>query len=545
MTVVREGRWIRRLELGVLAVGIGARAVRFLEQRPLWIDEVLIALNVLPNGPADFLQPLELSQISPIGFLVGEWLVTRVAGAGEQALRFLPFVASVAALIAFNRLARRTLEPATALLATALAALSPLLIIYAGEVKSYTFDSLCAVLLMHATLSLAEDATSRAWMRWSVIAGFGALMSTAAPFFVAGCALALLAVPAVRAPRALLRLAAVVAPAAFLFAVQYFTTYSSEFTRVAMESYWRGQFLDVRLPAALVQAAELARTFVVDVVFGDRVAESMPRKSMTIVVLLSAIGAVVLTRRSPRVAAMVLAPALLAAAAALMHRWPLTSRLLLFLVPALAMALASGVAAIAQLLPSRARGVAFAALSTLVLVGAAAGVRAEWNENSLVIALPDALRSLRQNSDANATVYFSSDLVPACTYYLGWHPDRVEMGGGENTGGRAADLGPEAGVVTTNCAVSGATTITGTWPLFVRRSPGAARDTPVPIQPEWLEREGGRLLAATGNELWLLLGHSRQLHESLPAWLEAHGLRQTSSLQRRTLLVVEYHKGPA
>jgi hypothetical protein len=545
MTDVSEGRWIRRLELGILAVGIGARAVRFLERRPLWIDEVLIALNVLPNGPADFVQPLELSQISPVGFLIGEWLVTRVAGAGEQALRFLPFVGSVAALIALNRLARRTLQPATALLATALAALSPLLIYYAGEVKSYTFDLLCAVLLMHATLSLAADPAPRAWMRWSLSAGFGALMSTAAPFFVAGCALALLAVPAVRAPRTLLRLAAAVAPAAFLFCVQYFTTYSSEFTRVAMESYWRGQFLDTRLPDALVQAGQLARTFVVDVLFGDRVAESMPRKSMTIVVFLSAIGAVVLVRRSPRVATIVLAPAVLAATAALMHRWPLTSRLLLFLVPALAMALASGLAALTQLLPSRARGIAFAAFSSLVLVGAVAGVRAEWNENNLVIALPDALRSVRQNREANATIYVSSDLVPACTYYLGWHPDRVEMGGGESTGGGAADLGPGAGVVTTNCAMRGATTITGTWPLFVRRSPGAARNTPVPIQPEWLEAEGGRILAGSGNELWLLLGHSRQLHESLPAWLETRGLKQTSRQQRRTLLVLEYLKGPS
>src|SRR5688572_4337651 len=96
MTDAGAGRWMRRLELGILAVGIGARTMRFLEPRPLWIDEVLIALNVLPHGPADFLRPLELSQISPVGFLIGEWLVTRVAGAGEHALRFLPFVASIA-----------------------------------------------------------------------------------------------------------------------------------------------------------------------------------------------------------------------------------------------------------------------------------------------------------------------------------------------------------------------------------------------------------------------------------------------------------------
>jgi hypothetical protein len=527
-------RWIRRLELGVFAVGIGVRLVRFLEVRPLWIDEVLIALNVLPSAPSDFLQPLAHAQISPVGFLLGEWLVTRVAGGGEHALRFLPFVASVIALIAFSRLARRTLEPGPALFATAVAALSPLLIYYAGEVKSYTLDWLCAVLLMHATLSVAEDPTSRAWMRWSLTAGFGALMSTAAPFFVAGCAMALLVVPAIRAPRALLRLAAATAPAVLLFGVQYFTTYDSSFTRAAMDSYWTREFLAARPAEAFGQVARFARTFVVDVVFGDRVADSMPRKSMTVIMLLSAVGALLMARRSLMVAAMVFAPALLAAVAALMHRWPLTSRLLLFLVPALVMSLSSGLSALTQLLPARARGAAFAGLSSLFLLGAAAGLPSEWNENNLVIALPDALRSVRENSTANATVYFSSDLVPACRYYLAWHSDRVELGGGAEGSARSDS--------TTMCTVRGATTLPGTWPAFVRRPAGAPWDTPMPIQPEWLEAEGARILAATGSELWLILGHSRQLHESLPAWLEGHGLTRTSGQKRRTLLVVKYAK---
>jgi hypothetical protein len=538
-------RWIRRLELGVLAVGVGVRMVRFLEVRPLWIDEVLIALNVLPHGPADFLQPLRYSQISPAGFLLGEWLVTRVAGGGEHALRLLPFIASVVALIAFHRFVRRTLEPGTALLATVLAALSPLLIYYAGEVKSYTFDWLCAVLLMNATLSLGKDLTPGAWMRWGLTAGFGALMSTAAPFFVAGCALSLLDVPAIRAPRALIRLAAAAVPAALLFGVQYFTTYDSTFTREVMGSYWTRSFLDAQLPDALVQAAQFARTFVIDVVFGDRVAESMPRRSMTILVVLTAIGGVLLARRSRVTAAIVLAPAALAAIAALMHRWPLTPRLLLFLVPALAMSLASGLAALVQLLPSRVRGVALATLSAVVLVGAAAGVRYEWNENNLVVALPAALRSVQQNGDSNATVYLSSDLIPACTYYLDWHPDRTELGGGEPPAEEERNLGGMEGVSTTHCAVRGATTLSGTWPVFVRRPASSSFDTPMPVQPEWVEQEGSRILAATASQLWLVLAHSRQLQAALPSWLEEHGLKRVGEQRRRTLLVIVYAKGPS
>ena len=525
--------WTRRVEWGLLAVGIGLRSVRFLEGRPLWIDEALIALNVVPNGPAEFLQPLAYSQISPLGFLLGEWLVTRVAGAGEQALRFLPFVASVAALIAFNRLVRRTLESGPALFATALAAVSPLLIYYSGEVKSYTFDWLCAVLLMHATLTVAADPTPRAWTRWALIAAFGALMSTPAPFFVAGCALALLAVAAFRTPRALLRLAAAVTPAALLFAAQYLTTYDSPYTRAVMDSYWTRQFLDAQPRDALVQAVQAARTFVIDVVFGDQVANALPRKSITITLLLSAIGTLVLLRRSLTVALMVFAPAALAGVAALMHRWPLTSRLLLFLVPALLMALASGVSGLTQLLPARARGVVLATIASVFFVSSAAGNRWEWTENNLVIALPDALRSVSQSGDSTATVYVSSDLVPACRYYLAWHPDRIEMGGGVD--GARTDS-------TTMCARRTGRIIAGQWPLFVRRTPGAPFNAPMPVQPEWIEQEGNRVLSTAGNHLWLILAHSRQLQDALPPWLESHGFKRVEESRKRTLFVVEYQR---
>ena len=41
----------------------------------------------------------------------------------------------------------------------------------------------------------------------------------------------------------------------------------------------------------------------------------------------------------------------------------------------------------------------------------------------------DALRAIDQR-DSTATVYLSSDLVPACRYYLAWHSDRRVLGGG-------------------------------------------------------------------------------------------------------------------
>ena len=527
--------WIRRLEWGLLTVGIGLRTARYLEARPLWIDEVFIALNVLPNGPADFLQPIGWTQISPLGFLISEWLVTRVAGGGESALRFLPFVASIVGLILFNRFARRALDRGPALLATALAAFSPLLINYAAEVKSYAFDWLCTVLLMQATLSLAEQATPRAWVRWSLAAAFGSLMSTPAPFFVAGCALALLTVPATRTPRALLRLGAATAPAALLFVLQYFTTYDSSSTQTAMEAFWSQQFLDMRLPDALVQAAQLTRTFIINAMFGERVAELMPRKSMTIIMIVTVLGAALLVRRHRLVGVMVIAPVLFAATASMLHRWPLAARLLLFLMPALVMAMAFGIAALTQLVPIRFRSAALATVSILLVASVAAGVRWKWNENLLVFALPEAFRSIIQNREPNATVYLSADLVPGCRYYLGWHPDQVELGGKPRVAGAARDT-------TSTCVLRDGTTLPGRWPFFLEQSPSTPANTPLQLHPEWLDAEAARIVAATSNEVWLVLGNRRALQESFAGWFERHGWRRISEQRRRALLVTRYVK---
>ena len=517
-------RWTRYLELASLAVGIGLRLGRYLEPRPLWIDEVFIALNVLPRSPLDFLRPLDHNQISPLGFLVGEWVMTRVAGGGEHALRFLPLVASVVALIAFARFVRRTLEPRTALLATALAALSPLLIIYAGEVKSYAFDWLFVVLLMNATLSLAERTTPAAFIRWSVTAGLAALMSTAAPFFVAGCAFSLLAVPTIRrSAREWLRLAVAVAPAAILFGAQLLTTYSSDVTRPEMKSFWASHLLDPRLPDAVVQAAQLSRLFVLEILFGDRNVDVLPPKSMTIIMLISAVGVFALARRSVLLVLMVVAPATLAVVASLLQVWPLTARLLLFAAPLVVVALAAGLAALTRLLPSRSGEVAFAGLSVLLVVACSAGLWREWPASRWYVDVPDALRGIRRDVGTNATVYLSTDMVHACQYYLGWHPDRDELG---------------ADTTMTDCALRGTTTLSGNWPLF-----SYPAGKPPFIRPEWLEQEGSRILAAAPEKVWLLLGRIVQLNDSLPAWLERQGLRRVGERQERTFLLIEYSKG--
>ena len=437
-------RCVNRLELLILAVGIGLRVVRYLAPRPLWLDEAMIALNILSRSPRGLLQPLDHNQLSPVGFLWGEWVITRLSGAGEKALRLLPLVAAIVALIAFARLARRMLEPELALLATALAALSPLLIYYSAEVKSYGLDWLGAILVMHATLTLIEGASRDAWIRWSLAAAFSAMLSTAAPFFVAGSALALLAAPTLRREAGVLRIALAAAPAALIFAGHLVTVYHSPSTTSFMKVYWTESFLSPRFPEGLIQAAHFVREYWISVLFNDQVSNALPRGSMAAILGCSGLGLFALGARSLSRAVMVLAPAAFIAIAAVAKQWPLTPRLLLFAVPAVLITLPAGLGTLSSVLPQKVRGplrlLSIAALILAAAVSLPDSMRAEPRFRDL----QQALRDVATRRAANATVYLSADLGSPCAYYLGWHPDRIENGADPSASRCAHDHRPMA-----------------------------------------------------------------------------------------------------
>lgn len=522
-----QGRWFNRLEFLILAAGIGLRLVRFLERRPLWLDEALIALNILTRPPQGYVHPLDSKQVAPLGFLWGEWLVTRLAGTGERALRFLPLVAAILALIAFARLARRILEPEMALLATALAAMSPLLIYYSAEVKPYGFDWLAAILLMHATLTLVDDPSPNAWKRWSLVAAFSVLVSIPAPFFIGGCALALLIAPEVRRrPRALFHLVAAGAPAALIFGVQLLTVYHSSSTTSFMQLYWTELFLEPHVASGLVRGANIAREFWASVLFAGGIVNALPPKTMTIIGVTSAVGAMAIVRRSVPMAIMLVVPAVLAGIASLGKWWPLTPRLLLFAAPAVLITLPAGLATLTRLAPRKVRMPVLAVLSLALIAAAAMGVPGAMPADRRFIAVPQALSEVATRVGPNAAVYVSADMEAACRYYLVWHPDRARLPGVSSSRG---------------CALRGPRTVIGEWPWFVGLEPGRATNAPKVIQPEWLEREGRRILDQSATEVWVLIGNP-DLRTPLPSWLEASGATRLAERETGGIRILQYRR---
>src|SRR5205814_7982131 len=110
---------VRTVTAGLLALGVLFRLRAYLHGRALWLDEVYLALNLVPRSYAELLQPLDHDQGAPLGFLLAAKFLIRCFGESEFVLRLLPFACGLLSLFLFQRIARQLLRPAAACFALA------------------------------------------------------------------------------------------------------------------------------------------------------------------------------------------------------------------------------------------------------------------------------------------------------------------------------------------------------------------------------------------------------------------------------------------
>lgn len=367
-----ESRPAALLSIALLAIGVLLRLHLYVDRRSLWLDEIWVALNIVERSFLGLLRPLDYAQSAPVGFLWLERLAVVIGGVNELALRFFPLVAGCLLLVALWMLARRLLDIRYATLCLAFAALAPILIYFSNEVKPYIVDALVATMLVWLTLDVLEAPDSaRAWRRLLIGGVLGILLSTPAVFGLAGAGIALIAHPAIGRTRAgWMRLVGTGAVWVLVFALGYFTIYRGTANSDYMQRIWSDAFLYLPLRTLARGANDATRTMWIETMFGEN-DHMLPPKAIVLVTLLSAAGAVVLARRRGLpVALLVGLPFLATAGASFAHRWPLTPRLLLALVPALLLLLGAGLWALAGVLPVRARGAALALLGAIVVIPA-------------------------------------------------------------------------------------------------------------------------------------------------------------------------------
>ena len=326
--------WVRWMPLAFVVLGVLARLRQWAGGRSLWLDEVLIADNLVNRGFGELAtKPLLHFQVAPLLWSWLEHLSVVLFGSGERALRVVPLLAGIAVVVVTWILARRLLPEVLVPVAVLLVALHPSLIYYSNEVKQYSTDVLVVLLLALLATHVASHTDDSPALRRLSLAGVGAVwLSLVAVLPLAGITLALLLPPLLaRDLRRALRIALVLSPWLLSFVISYAVTLHSTESSVEVGNYWRHTY-----PHSLL---ELPGWFVSR--WYDLAHLPLRMTLRVLGLLLLAVGLVRLVLVGRRWAVLLWAPVPLAVLAAAVHAYPFADRLALWLVPLAALALAA------------------------------------------------------------------------------------------------------------------------------------------------------------------------------------------------------------
>jgi hypothetical protein len=319
---------------GIIAIGAFLRTAQYWCGRSLWNDEAEFALNILHRPFGGLFSPLQYHQGAPIGFLLLEKLATVLGGKGEIALRAVPFIAGVVALLVFYDVAKLYLSPAAVPIALTLFSLSRSLVYYSSEAKQYSTDVLVTLILLQSVYRLREVPLSL-----QELVGIGALgavgiwFSHPASFVLAGAAAVLIVDNLVRRnTRGLGGMIWVFAAWVVSFGVCYVVSLRALSHDDALLEYWHGNFAPHDLSSIVPWAS-----------YNFLAAFENPGPLNSIMgACFFVAGCGRLLRGSILRFSLLATPLLALFLASVLHLYPLYGRLLLFLCPILLLLVSEG-----------------------------------------------------------------------------------------------------------------------------------------------------------------------------------------------------------
>jgi len=536
-----------------IVVGIVLRVVEFARNRPLWLDEAMLSLNIASRSFVQLARPLDYDQSAPVAYLWLERLAVNIGGVNELSLRALPFLAGLALVPLVWLVARRLAGATTATLAVVLAALSLSLIAFSAEAKQYGVDPLVTALVAWFAVRVANvPGDHRRWLRLVAVGVAGLLLSQPAVFALGGAGVALALHPAVRRDATARRYAALATIAwGVTFGVLYLSLYGATAHSAYMRSFWEGTFLDLRTP----DIVQRVRLFAIAAYTAPTLTGQMAGLEWAMAITWAA-GLWTLWHRRRFAAVMVAAPLFLAALACAVGRYAVMDRLFLFAAPLTMIAYASLVAWVVELVPPRAAAATLAAACVaLALTAAPTLVRriahpVFYAVGTEVIAQVDAMSYKREPVYVAARsfplwVFYTTDWSAPDEARLRWAATVARAGGPahNNAPSRGRARPEEARDLTRSYrgrielvgTPTGRQYRTSTRTLNPSLTPAQYA---VPLEPDtgWAELEVSRMASVAHNRLWVFGSHMFALDGAEPALV--------GEMQRRGVrLIMERRQG--
>jgi hypothetical protein len=416
---MKAWKWLHGVspaDLLALLVGYGAvlRIVQYLQNRSLWVDEAMLALNILERSVWELLQPLDLEQGAPIGFLIVQKLLTDLFGPSEYSLRLFPLLCGLASLPLFVRVARRVLDTGPALvLGTALFALSYKLVYYASESKQYSADVAVTLGLYWVFDRVRMTAWNlKAAVTLGLVGAAALWFSHPATFVLAGLGVCLAASFARRktwAALSYLLLSGVMWAASF--GVAYVLSLRRLGSNESLLSFWAHGFMPLP-PRALADLRWFDETLLA---FFREAAGLLPGTLACVALVAGAVWLATVRRQQLLV---LISPVLFTLGASALKLYPFSGRLVLFAVPIALILVAQGVIVFSRLVPQYDR--------ILIGAGAALLVVPQLLFSSAVFVRPytfedvrPAIAYARQRWQPDDLMYVYHGVEPTFRYYAG------------------------------------------------------------------------------------------------------------------------------
>ncbi|MBZ0167748.1 MAG: glycosyltransferase family 39 protein, partial [Candidatus Omnitrophica bacterium] len=397
--------------IGIMVFGVLLRVRHFLENRSLWLDEAYLALNILESSFQQIWHQLPIIQEqakAPLAFSLLVKSAAMVFGSGETALRLVPLLAALLAVYFFYRLTRRCLDGPAVSIALALFATCDALVYYAAELKPYSSDVFCALVLYLAFDRVRREPAERIYYILLGLAGWLVIWSSFPGILVLASIGAVVMFSAPREERTYFLFIGI------FWLLNVLMVYKFAVSPMLGSSYITGSIAEYFPPAPLWTREGLgwlghawAAMF--------RNPLGMPMVLLSNVLLLT--GVVSMWRARRDWCLVLLLPVILTVTAACLHKYPFFNRHLLFLAPALILFISQGVTV--WIRKSRRTDWAVAALLVVALLVIPLktavyylGEPREWQQNRAV------MQYVTEHFTDGDALYFNTSAQYMIAYYL-------------------------------------------------------------------------------------------------------------------------------
>ena len=186
----------RNIAALLAVLGAALLVLQWSIDRPLWLDEEILAINLRDRGVLDYFGPLWLDESAPLGWLLAGRASLLTLGTAERALRLVPVFFGLATIATAAWVGRRWMTSIGAVVLVLLCSWGQWLTFYYVELHPYSAD-VCFSLLLPAVAAWAVDApdrhdtTRRAALFW-LLASIGQLFANGALFVTPACGLLLI-----------------------------------------------------------------------------------------------------------------------------------------------------------------------------------------------------------------------------------------------------------------------------------------------------------------------------------------------------------------